>query len=168
MARLYKAVFAEMVRKVHFHRPQSTRVTFSTVRFRTFCHATEDESKVRKALHFVTGGAPIEVSATKGHHGNRIAILESQLTKKKEMRLFWSSLAEAGLTAEILANLDGRIGDDLALGLRLDKQEAYADRLSFDRGGDVVHVRARVVAYPATRDGALLAARSYLSGLENR
>jgi RNA binding exosome subunit len=130
-------------------------VTFSALRFRTFCHATEDENRVRQAMDFVTGGSPIEATATEGHHGNKICILESQLTKKKDIEQFWSRVAEAGLMAEIMRNVDDRMGDDLTLGIRLDKQQAYAGRLAFDNGGDVIHLRARIVAHPAKRENAL-------------
>jgi RNA binding exosome subunit len=136
-------------------------VTFSAVRFRALCHATEDEAKVRAALEFVTGGAPVAVSATKGHHGNRIAVLESELSRGKEIGALWRRLSEAGVAGELLERLDSALGDDLWLGLRLDKQEAFLGRLAFDKGGDVVHVRARVAAYPATRENALKVVERY-------
>ena len=143
-------------------------MTFSALRFRTFCHATEDETRVRKALDFVTGCAPIAVSITEGHHGNRICILETQLTKKKEIEQFWSRFADAGLLAKLLENIDERIGDDLALGIRFDKQHAYAGRLAFDDGGDVIHVRARIVAHPAKRENALAAVQDYFGRMTSR
>ena len=116
------------------------RVTFSTLRFRAICHATE---------------------ATKGHHGNRIAVLESELSKKKDIEAFWRRAEGAGLVEALLARLDSALGDDLWLGMRLDKQEALAGRLAFDEGGDVVHTRARAAAYPATLENARRAVVDY-------
>jgi RNA binding exosome subunit len=136
-------------------------MSFSSLRFRTFCHATEDEQKVRQALEFVTGGAPTSIQVTKGHHGNRIAVLEARLERKSDVEAFWARAAGAGLLAEMLADLDGCLSDDLCLCARLDKQEAYAGRLARDRGGDVVHLRAKVVVHPATREGALAAVKHY-------
>jgi hypothetical protein len=140
-------------------------VTFSAARFRAICHATEDEALVRQALDFVSGGAPVSVAATKGHHGNRIAVLTAALSKKRDVEAFWARLAEAGFAGSVLARLDEALGDDLWLGLRLDKQEACAGRLAFDQGGDVVHVRVRVSAHPATRERATELAREYLRAL---
>jgi len=119
-------------------------------------------------MDFVTGCAPIEAKATEGHHGNRISVLESELTKKKDIEQFWSRVADAGLVAEVLKNIDERIGDDLALGIRLDKQQAYAGRLAFDDGGDVIHLRARIVAHPAKRENALAAVRDFFSRTSSR
>ena len=136
-------------------------MTFSTLRFRAICHATEDEARVRQALEFVSGGAPISVGATKGHHGNRIAVLESELSKKKDIEAFWRRAEGAGLVEALLARLDSALGDDLWLGMRLDKQEALAGRLAFDEGGDVVHTRARAAAYPATLENARRAVVDY-------
>jgi hypothetical protein len=143
-------------------------VTFAAVRFRALCHATEDEARVRQALDFVSGGAPVSVAATKGHHGNRIAVLTAALSRKRDVEAFWARLTEAGFVKGVLARLDEALGDDLWLGLRLDKQEAYAGRLAFDQGGDVVHVRVRVAAHPATRENARRIVTEYFSFLAEK
>ncbi len=51
-------------------------MAFTSVHFRTFVHATEDEGKVVQAMKFVSGLEEFERDVTEGHHGNKIVILE--------------------------------------------------------------------------------------------
>ena len=141
-------------------------MSFGPLRFSAFCHATEDERKVRQAMEFLTGGAAIEAQFSKGLHGNRLVVMESKVTGKGKVEDFWRRVAESGIAAEVLGDLEKRISESLELCLRFDKQEAYAGRLALDKGGDVIHLRAKIVVKPAQMDGAVAAVQRYFQKRE--
>jgi hypothetical protein len=143
-------------------------VSFSEVRLRALSHATEDECRVRQALDFASGGAHVDVRVTNGHHGNRITVMESRITGRKDVDAFFARLSASRLIEELALRLDDKLGNDLWLCIRLDKQEAYAGRLANDAGGDVIHVRARAAAYPATMENARRLVGEYLSSLADK
>lgn len=138
---------------------------FLRVEFRTFVHATEDEAKVRAALDFTTGGTRAVTATAEGYHGNPIVILQTELSRDEEIGRFWQRLTVEGQLGQVLGQLDQRLDDDLVLHLRLDKQEAFRERLRIVDHDDVITVRAKVEAYPAKREKALPAARRYLEGV---
>lgn len=141
-------------------------MSFGTLRFRTFCHASEDERKVRRALDFLAGGAEIEAQFTKGHHGNRLVVLEATVKGKAKVEEFWKRVQEGGALPEILGGLEKRISESMELCLRFDKQEAYMGRVALDKGGDVIHLRAKVEVRPAQLDGAVAAVQRYFQKRE--
>ena len=141
-------------------------MSFGPLRFRTFCHASEDERKVRHALDFLTGGAAIEAQFTKGHHGNRLVLLEATVKGKARVEEFWRRIQAGGAIAEILDGVDKRISESMELCLRFDKQEAYMGRVALDKGGDVIHLRAKIEVRPAQLDGAVAAVRRYFQKRE--
>ena len=141
-------------------------MSFSSLRFRTFCHATEDERKVRQALDFVTGGAEIQSQYTKGLHGNRLVVMEAAVKGRAKIDEFWSRVGMSGIVPEILEKLEPRISESLELCLRFDKQGAYLGHFALDSGGDVIHLRAKGDVRPAQMDGAVAAIRRYFQKRE--
>lgn len=107
-----------------------------------YCHATEDCSKVSKALSVVAQG-DVVVEAFAGYHGNTIVALRVE--------------AEGCVATEIFSNIL-KLLDDLNFNIlinsleifknriyiRLNKQKAYMGVLELDPGDDVIHVEARM------------------------
>ena len=141
-------------------------MSFGPLRFRTFCHATEDERKVRQAIDFLTGGAEIIAQYTKGHHGNRLVVMEATVKGKAKVEEFWMRISESGILPEILADLESRIDEGMELCLRFDKQEAYHGRIALDKGGDIIHMCAKIEVRPAQKDGAVAAVQHYFKKRE--
>ncbi len=147
------------------------RAPFHYVELSVFSLATEDVEKVGLALLFIAGEPElqVELEETTGHHKNPISILSLKLGKAKQIDAMFQLFSSAGLTARMLPRLEERFDDDLVLHIRLNKQEAYLEKLVLateDMQGGVVSLRAKAEAYPKKRETGLKAVREYLEGLE--
>jgi RNA binding exosome subunit len=136
----------------------------SSLAFRTFAHATEDETKVIQALKFASGAEEVKSSKTTGFHGNPLLVLEVKVTEGKKIKAFFQSLDKQDVR-KLLGTLDKRVDDDSFIFLRLDKQEAYQGRIRMAEHDDVIAVRGKIKSYPRSHENALLAARRYLESL---
>jgi len=139
-------------------------MSFHSLSFRTFSQATEDEQKVVQALRFASGAGAVERSVSEGYHGNKIVILESTITSRKKIDSFFARLSKDDIE-RILATLDPRVDEECALFFRLDKQEAYLEKLVLTAGDDVISVRAKIECYPKRRENALNVAQEYFQSL---
>jgi RNA binding exosome subunit len=127
---------------------------------RAFCYETESEERVRDALALlVPAEVPLEREETRGHHGDRIVLLSARIEAADGVRAVFDALAASPDMDRIRAELPERIDEDCSLFFHLDKQAAAAGTL---RLGDGIAVRAKVEAYPATRDRAVENAREAL------
>lgn len=134
---------------------------------RTFCHATESEEKVRKALAFVSDGREVTVVHSEGYHGNKILIMECVISRKADIRAFFRRLSASDLKA-LLDTMDNRMDEDGQFFFRLDKQKAFLEEMVLFTGDDCIHVRAKVESYPKRREKALENAKSMLQELIER
>ena len=133
------------------------------VDLRAFCYATEDAKRVEAALRcFLPEEFPIDRVETEGHYGDRILVLSSRVETADEIRHVLGQLAELDDFERLLAELDDRVTENTEFFVTLDKQAAFTDAV---RLGDGITLRAKVEAYPATRDGAIENARDLLSQL---
>lgn len=134
---------------------------FHYVELRAFCYATEAEARVAAALRtLVPEDAEIERAAGEGHFGDPIVILSTRLERADDVRYVFSRLREHLDFEAISAELPDRIDDNNALYLTLDKGAAVGGAI---RLGDGITVRAKVEAYPATRERAIENVREALS-----
>jgi len=124
----------------------------------TFVHATEAEKRILDALRILL---PEEIEVRrlrfKGHHGNPILSLEARIGRKETQELWQRILAKlrGGELEKIAMVAPGRIDKTCHLHLRFDKQLAYAGGLALTEGGDVIHLRLKVAAFPAKREAAV-------------
>jgi RNA binding exosome subunit len=139
-------------------------MAFSSVHFRTFVHATEDEEKVLQAMRFVSGLDEFERNSTTGHHGNTIIILEGAVREKRNARQFFRTLSLEDIRT-LLDTLELRLDDDCFLFARLDKQQAYLGVRSLTTSDDAIAIRAKVESYPKKRENAMRSAHEFLEGL---
>lgn len=135
--------------------------------FRTFCHATEVEENVRKAISFASGCQDIDVERSEGYHGNRILIMSCTVSRKADIRSFFRRLSREDL-AMLFDSLDQRMDEDGQFFFRLDKQKAFLEELSIFGGDDCIHVRAKVESYPKRREKALENGKVMLQELLDR
>ncbi|MFW6385262.1 MAG: RNA-binding protein [Halodesulfurarchaeum sp.] len=134
---------------------------FHYVEFRTFCYATEAESRVKAALQtFLPTDADVERTVNEGHFGDPIVVLSTRLERADEIRHVFSLLRENLDFETLSAELPERIDDNNSLFLQFDKGAAFRGAVAL---GDGITFRAKVEAYPATRDGAIENARTALS-----
>jgi len=134
---------------------------------RTFCHATEVEERVRKALTFTSGLEEVTVIRSEGYHGNKILIMSCNVSRKADIRAFFRRLSKDDLK-ELLDTIDQRMDEDGQFFFRLDKQKAFQEELVIFSGDDCIHARAKVESYPKRREKALENAKVMLQELLDR
>jgi RNA binding exosome subunit len=136
------------------------RIPFHYVDLRTFCYETEHLTRVERALRtFLPDDCEVTRAESEGHHGDRIVVLSARVENADEVRHVLARLSELPGFEQILDELDERVTDNTELFLRLDKQAALRDDV---RRGDGITLRAKVEAYPATKDAAVENARAAL------
>ncbi len=126
----------------------------ASLAFRTFAHATEDESRVEQALRFVSGAEEVTKSRSEGYHGNPIVVLEAKISRSREIRNFFASLDTADVQ-KLLDTLELRVDEESMFFLRLDKQAAFEGRTVMADHDDIISVRGKIKSYPQSRDNAL-------------
>jgi len=136
------------------------RIPFHYVDLRTFCYETEDEKRVESALRtFLPEEFELTRTESAGHHGDRIVVLSARVENADDVRHVLARLSELPEFETLLDELDDRVTDNTELFLRLDKQAAFRGDV---RRGDGITLRAKVEAYPATKDAAVDNAREAL------
>ena len=138
---------------------------FLWVELRAFCHPTEQEDRVRKALEAAALGAPVTATQVKGHFGPPLLILTARLDASEAKKAFWKRLRGAPGMDRVLESIKDRVDDDCILHLRLDKQRAHWGTLEVVDHDDVISVRAKIASFPAKRNEAARRAKAYLAGL---
>ncbi|WP_435347217.1 RNA-binding protein [Haloarchaeobius sp. HRN-SO-5] len=138
-------------------------VPFHYVDLRAFCYATEDEKRVEDALrHFLPEEFEVDRQESKGHHGDRIVVFSARVENADDVRHVLARVAELDDIERLLDELDDRVTDNCELFVRLDKQAAFAGETELGEG---ITFRAKVEAYPAKREKAVVNARETLESL---
>jgi hypothetical protein len=133
--------------------------------FRTQAHATEDVSRVKKALETVLPkDTPIDTSVSEGYFGNLITILTAKIENKKAaeeyIEFLRASLPEADLK-ELISELPKRVDDECNFFLRLSKQDAYLGDVRVTYADDAIAIRMKIASFPAKYESALKSIRDY-------
>jgi len=132
------------------------------VDLRTFCYATEDDQRVETALRtYLPEDHPVDRAESEGHNGDRILVLSARVETADGLRHVLDRLAGLDDIDRVRGELDDRVDENCSLFLRLDKQAALAGGVEL---GDGITLRAKVEAYPATREAAVENAREALPG----
>ena len=131
---------------------------------RTFCHATEDEDRVRGALEFAMPAGETAREALEGHFGNPLIRLTRRVEEGKAIRAVWYGWSASGLPSAIAKDLEARVDEEGVLHFRIDKQAAYEERLGLASDADAIDVRLKLMAYPAKPEVARAVARAVLAG----
>ena len=140
-------------------------VPFHYLELRAFSYATEHEQRVTDALAlFVPEDVPIEHERTEGHHGDPITVFRATLESARHMRTVLEMIPGIPGFDRVLTDLEQRVDDETSFYLRFDKQRAFQGELAL---GDGVHLRGKIEAYPATREGAIENLRTALIDLRD-
>jgi RNA binding exosome subunit len=136
------------------------KIPLHDVDLRAFCYATEDDARVERALRtFLLEDHEVERDETEGHHGDRILVLSARSENADAIRHVLDRLGDLEEIGRVREELDERVDDNCSLFLRLDKQAALSGDV---RLGDGITLRAKVEAYPATKEAAVENAREAL------
>lgn len=144
---------------------------FRSATVSAFVHATEEKSKVLNGLKvLLPEDVEVRQKRAKGHHGNPIYVLSAMIRKRGLLHEFQRRLMaglRAGEKEKLIWAAAERVGEDCCLYLRFDKQLAYKGELVLTEGGDAIHVRLKIAAYPAKREVAVKMLEEFISsGLE--
>lgn len=132
---------------------------FHYIDLRTFVYVTEDEERVLRALRtFLPEEIPIDREESEGHHGDRIVVLSTRVENADDMREILTRFRAADDFTTILEELEERVTENCEFFLQFDKQAASQGDIAL---GDGVTIRAKVEAYPASRQAALENLRDY-------
>lgn len=141
------------------------KIPLHYVDLRTFCYATEDEKRVEQALRtFLPEEFELERVENEGHYGDRILVFSARVETADEIRHVLSRVADLEEFETLIGELDQRVTDNTELYLTLDKQAAFNGEV---RRGDGITFRAKVEAYPATKEAAVENAQEVLERLED-
>ncbi len=120
---------------------------------RTFCYATEDQTRVEEALRtLLPEEHPIERQESEGHYGDQILILSTRVDTADGMRTVLRQLAAGDVLRAIAPELSDRVTDNCELFVQLDKQAAAQGTIAL---GDGITLRGKIEAYPADPDAAV-------------
>ncbi len=131
-----------------------------------FLYPTEDEEKVEKALQAIAGDLPIRREEYQSFHGPVFWMLRAETGKQSEIRRVIENIV-LGLPdpelQELRESIQERIDPEGILHVRIDKQEASKGNVVLGKGGDVIKVRIKLAAYPATRENMIRSAEELFS-----
>ena len=85
--------------------------TFHWVRVQVFCYATENEALIRETMTELLGTDEFDSEVTEGEHGNRMIIMQAEMSKEKDTLALFGKFGE-GVIDNIKANIESRIDDD--------------------------------------------------------
>lgn len=114
---------------------------------RAYCHATEDETRVVKAIEVACSGEALSREGLEGHFGNPIVRFRRRLERSEAIGNAWERWRQSGILTAISSDVDDRVDDDGVLHFRLDKQAAYQGSLTLTREGDAIDVRIKLKVY---------------------
>ncbi len=134
------------------------------ISYRVFVYGTENEDKVQQSLRTIFPGAKPEREVTEGYYKNQVIILSQKFSKKQEIKIFIKKLAEMDDSEKnkVLNDLEKKMDSKGNLFLRFNKQEAFQDNWNVVDHGDAIHVKIKIAAYPAKKEGAIKIAREIL------
>lgn len=138
---------------------------FAWLELRAYCHATEDQEKVAKALGFICPQAKVTVTRTEGYNRNPILIMTARTDSSRAIKEFWRLLERESLVGSILEYGRKMVDDNGVLHLRLGKQEAFKGKATLTDREDVVSVRIKIARHPPQSKDPLEIARETIQEL---
>lgn len=122
------------------------------IQIETFSHATEDIEKVKSLLSkFFSFDITFNENKTYGHFGNEIIIINVELSRDKEIKIFVSDFLEIIDKPYILETFERRLDEDGVLFIRMNKERVYNDDFTIDDNGDIL-ISMKFVTYPKSRE----------------
>jgi len=122
------------------------------IQIETFSHATEDIEKVKSLLSkFFSFDITFNENKTYGHFGNEIIIINVELSRDKEIKIFVSNFLKIIDKSHILETLERRLDEDGILFVRMGKERVYNDDFTIDDNGDIL-ISMKFVTYPKSRE----------------
>ncbi|WXG42883.1 MAG: RNA-binding domain-containing protein [Promethearchaeati archaeon SRVP18_Atabeyarchaeia-1] len=137
-----------------------SEIHVTEISMEVFSHATEEPSKVLKALFSVVPAncrskLDVKEEAVRGYFRNPIIIYRAKLPRRQEAEDTFSMLAQGVIDDDKVRlgkEIERRIDDSGKLFLRLDKQAAYMGEIAVRQDDDTIKMTIRFTGYPARKD----------------
>lgn len=128
------------------------------IRYRVFIYDNEDKDEVLQALLNILPTAEPEVEEAEGLLEEKMLILTGTISKKREIKEFLKTLLEEigqDQLKKLYNDLDRKMDEKGNLFLRLSKEKALDEEWEILDGGDSIHLKVKIAAYPAKKEVAL-------------
>jgi len=126
---------------------------FHYVVIRTFCYATEDEQKVKKAFSFISNCEEEKIDRRKveGYFGDEIKIFEMMIKNSSSIKKLCKHIFTAISSEDIKKN----VSNDCSLILKFSKQDAFEEKMTLTHGNDIIFLKGKIKAYPSSKENAI-------------
>lgn len=128
------------------------------IRYRVFIYENEDKDEVLEALLNILPTAEPEVEEVEGLLEEKMLILTGTISKKRETKEFLNTLIEfigEEQLVKLYNDLDRKMDEKGNLFLRLSKEKALEEEWEILDGGDSIHLKIKIAAYPAKKEVAI-------------
>ena len=128
------------------------------IRYRVFIYENEDKDDVLEALLNILPTAVPEVEEAEGLLEDKMLILTGTISKKRETKEFLNTLVESvgeDQLKKLYEDLDRKMDEKGNLFLRFSKEKALEEEWEILDGGDSIHLKIKIAAYPAKKEVAL-------------
>ena len=128
------------------------------IRYRVFIYENEDRDEILEALLNILPTAEPEVEEAEGLLEEKMLILTGTVSKKRETKEFLNTLIESigeDQLVKLYNDLDRKMDEKGNLFLRLSKERALEEEWEILDGGDSIHLKIKIAAYPAKKEVAI-------------
>ena len=128
------------------------------IRYRVFIYENEDKDEILEALLNILPTAVPEIEEAEGLLEEKMLILSGTVSKKRETKEFLNNLTHSigeDQLIKLYNDLDRKMDEKGNLFLRLSKEKAKDEEWEILDGGDSIHLKIKIAAYPAKKDVAI-------------
>jgi len=127
------------------------------IRYRVFIYENEDKDEVLQSLLNILPTATPEVEEAEGLLEEKMLILSGVISKKRYLRDFLETLLslDKNQLSKLYDDLDRKMDDKGNLFLRFSKEDALDEKWTILDGGDSIHLKIKIAAYPAKKENAI-------------
>lgn len=142
------------------------------IKYRLFVYNDEDEDKLLAGLNYIFPDIIPEKEEAQGIFGeyDEIIIYSGIISKKRHTKEFLNNLLENLSTDEIKKlydDLDKKTDEQCNLFLRLSKEAIQDEKFIILDGGDSIHLKIKIAAFPAKKEIAIKNMKEFLYGYIN-
>ena len=128
------------------------------IRYSVFIYENEDKEEILEALLNILPTAVPEAEEVEGLLEEKMLILTGTISKKRETREFLNTLIESigeDQLIKLYNDLDRKMDESGNLFLRFSKEKAIDGEWEILDGGDSIHLKIKIAAYPAKKEVAI-------------
>lgn len=128
------------------------------IRYRVFIYDNEDKDDILEALLNILPTAVPEVEEAEGLLEEKMLILSGTISKKRETKEFLKNLTESigeDQLKKLYLDLDRKMDEKGNWFLRFSKEKALEEEWEILDGGDSIHLKIKIAAYPAKKEVAI-------------